>query len=83
MKGETGRRRAKGGWLVKKQAQFSFPPSNLTIARKIAENTAIDRASEARSIAVFSAILRAMVDPTLRFAQVLAQRLWKCEHVQT
>ena len=70
-----GQRRAKGGWLVIKQAQFSFPPSNLTIARKIAENTAIDRASEARSIGVFSAILRAMVDPTLRFAQVLAQRL--------
>ena len=33
-----------------------------TIARKIAENTAIDRASEARSIAVFSAIFRAMVN---------------------
>ena len=30
-----------------------------TSTRKIAENTAIDRASEARSIAVFSAIFRA------------------------
>ena len=51
-----GRRRAKGGWLVKSKHIFLFPPSGLTIARKTSENSAIDRASEARSIAEFSEV---------------------------